>query len=45
MREDARLRLIAVFGALLLLAWDRRGEQLSRARAMYWAGTPLANRP
>ena len=31
MREDARLGLIAVIGALVLFAWDRRGEQLARA--------------
>ena len=30
MREDARLGLIAVIGALVLFAWDRRGEQLAR---------------
>ena len=29
-REDARLGLIAVIGALVLFAWDRRGEQLAR---------------
>ena len=29
-REDARLGLIAVIGALVLFAWDRRGEQLTR---------------
>ena len=29
MREDARLGLIAVIAALVL-AWDRRGEQLAR---------------
>ena len=31
MREDARLGLIAVIGALVLFARDRRGEQLARA--------------
>ena len=31
MGEDARLGLIAVIGALVLLALDRRGEQLARA--------------
>jgi hypothetical protein len=30
MRGDARLGLIAVIGALVLFAWDRRGEQLAR---------------
>ena len=30
MREGARLGLIAVIGALVLFAWDRRGEQLAR---------------
>ena len=31
MREEARLGLIGVIGALVLFAWDRRGEQLARA--------------
>ena len=31
MREDARLGFIGVIGALVLFAWDRRGEQLARA--------------
>ena len=31
MREDARLGLIGVFGALVLFAWDRRSKQLARA--------------
>jgi hypothetical protein len=42
MREDARLGLIAVIGALVLFAWDRRGEQLARVGDVV-ARTPLAS--
>jgi hypothetical protein len=53
MREDARLGLIAVIGALVLFAWDRGGEQLARmgdvvgADAAGWLGSPpqAAHRP
>ena len=38
MREDARLGLIAVIGALVLFAWDRRVEQLARVGDVVGAG-------
>jgi hypothetical protein len=43
MREDARLGLIAVIGALVLFAWDRRGEQLARVGDVM--ARTLANSP
>ena len=38
MREDAQLGLIGVIGALVLFAWDRRGEQLARVGDVVGAG-------